>query len=274
MTANADLLAGIDSNGHAIVTWADPSGNIVYSYWNGSSWSPSANISTVSGNFQFFSFSMAPGGTAVAVWIEGFLGNGMYSTFNGSTWATPAVFTIDTDQFSSVSVSTDTAGNALIMYTTTGDDIDAITLPLGGSLGPVEVVTSDFSVAFPTSSLSSNGVQFAFLAVSGDEGTDFFAAATLFVPPPPSGFSVSGSVCKNKFATQAEIVKTIKWTPLQNPSVASYTLSRNGTQIATFSSSGPFIYRDHKRCKKGDDTYVLTAVNAFGVAITSATIVL
>jgi hypothetical protein len=146
-------------------------------------------------------------------------------------------------------------------------------LPLGGSLGAVELVTSNFSSVSAISSLSSNGVQFAFLDVPLDEETEFFATATLPAPP-PNTLSITGSVCKNKFVNQAELVKTIKWTPLQDPTVVRYTLKRNGTLIATISSSGPFVYRDQKRCKKGGDVYTLTAINASGLEVDSATITL
>jgi hypothetical protein len=268
-------LVGIDSNGHALVVWADPSSDIQFSYWNGSSWSPAANISAAPSNGFFAALSMAPGGTAIAAWADP-SGNGIYSTFNGSTWSTPAIFSSILGIFSDFSVSTDSMGNALIVYATTASDIEALTLPLGGSLGPVEIVVpSGVEPGQPgvVAALSSDGVQFAILNISDGEGTNVFGAATLFVPP-PNALGLKGSVCKNKFATQAELVKTIKWSPSQNPTVVGYTLTRNGTLIATIPSSGPFTYRDHRRCKRGTDTYTLTAINAAGAAVVSATITL
>lgn len=270
-TSSGNAQVGIDSNGHAIVLWSDPSGNIEFSYWNGSSWSAASTISLVSGNGSFVSLAMAPGGTAVATWVNS-VGNGIYSAFNGSTWGAPALFVSNLfGSFDSIdfAVSSDNAGNALIVYATTTPDVESVLLPIGGSLGPIQIVAPpDFEAGAILSSLSSDGIGFTLLSVF-TEGIDFFASATI---PVPNSLSVSGKVCKNKFANQSELVKIIKWSPSPDPTTVEYYLRRNGTLIAIIPSSGPFVYRDHKRCKKGGDTYTLTTVNASGVEGTAVTI--
>ena len=265
---------GIDSNGNAIALWTDGAGNVEYSYWNGSNWTAAADVSAAPGNSAAPSLSMAPGGTAIAAWIDG-SGDGIYNTFDGSAWGTPAVFSPGIGPFADAHVSTDESGNALIVYTTSAHDTEARSLPLGGALSPVEsVVTAD--VVFTNdvlSSLSSNGVQFALMDSPTGEGTNIYGSATLFVPPPsPNVLNINGNVCKNKFASQSDLVKTIRWSPLLDPTVVSYSLSRNGVLIASIPSSGPFIFRDHHRCKKGNDTYTLIALNASGAETASATI--
>lgn len=266
---------GIDSNGNAIVLWLDAADNVVFSYWDTATWSASSNVSTSPGN-QYTSLSMAPGGTAVAAWVDA-SNDGQSSSFNGSVWGAPAQFASGIGFYiSALDVSVDDNGNALVVYSTdTPDQVESRLLPLGGSFGPVELVEDGSIPSSPNatySCLSSNGMGFSLLVFNGGEGVGNYGSSTIPIPNPPNPLNVRGSVCKNKFASQSELVKTIKWSSSADPTVVEYYLRRNGSLIAIIPSSGPFVYQDHKRCKKGGDTYTVTAVDANGLEITSVSI--
>lgn len=109
-------------------------------------------------------------------------------------------------------------------------------------------------------------------------GNDFVQATIgrdLFVPPvppfptPPS--NIVGRVIKNEFLTQTDCIHQLTWTPSFDPTVAGYNIYRNDKLLAIIPATGPFFFRDHKRCKHAD-VYKITAFNASGGESTAITV--
>lgn len=257
--AGGSPVVGIDSSGKALAVWTNSSGNVVFSVFNGTSWSITQGIAATTGN-DTLSLVMTPGGTAVATWIGSSLG-GFSSSYNGFFWSAPIQITggpIGTgfNKFLSLSVSDN--GNALAVWTITASplEIRSSRLALGGTAWtPQEFVASvSRDITFLDSSLSENGIGFASWALV--EIPEQFATASI---PPPGPSNMQGIACKNRFAMQTECVNTITWTPSRDPAVVAYYLRRNGILIAVIPAQGPYIYVDHDRCKVVD-TYTLTAV--------------
>lgn len=86
-----------------------------------------------------------------------------------------------------------------------------------------------------------------------------------FPPTPPTHFT--GTVIKNKFATQTEYVHQLTWNASSDTNVIEYQLFRNGKKITTLTNDqGHYVYNDHNRKKGVVDTYTLIAINTLGTA--------
>lgn len=261
--------AGIDDNGNAFVVWVNNSGQVVVQKFSGttSTWIPSQIIDASSGN-SGTSVSVAPGGTAVAVWKDS-SSNGQSSSYDGIQWSPKTQFTFaPISTFSTPSISVDNFGNALVVWGTATPQVLSARMPLGGIWGNPELVadvnTSNPEINSTLSSLSSNGIGFAawMTFAEGDEFSQVFANVTL-APTPP--LSISARSCHNRYPTYTDHVHIITWTPSTDPSVVAYYLRRNGILIATAFSTDPITYCDHNRCGKRVDVYTVTAVDINGV---------
>jgi hypothetical protein len=266
----SNIGTGIDASGHGIVAWIDTSNNVNVSYFNGTSWQPPVLLTTDGSGGNFVSVAMAPNGKAIVAWV------GSSSSFDGTTWSPPISYSNDvvfSDFFlyPGASVSMDSQNNAFVVWGTSSTlSIFSATLAPGATAwGAPELIgpTPD-SLGTIGSSLSDNGAGFVIWSdLPGEGGANVFGSAApgLFppIPPGPTPQEIKGSVCKNRFATTADRVKIITWTPSTNPNVVAYHLKRNGVLIATIPASGPFTYKDHHRCKHSD-VYIITTVNALG----------
>lgn len=261
-----NMVTGNDAVGNPIIAWIDLSGNVVVSQIIGIpvTFPGPGNVGV--------SLGVAPGGTAVLIWTDS-AQNGQYSTFNGSTWAAPIQFgaNITYSPFGTrTSVSLDSLGNALILYGTDDSEIFSIQIPVGGIAGSPLFVTDDINgenatVSSLTSALSSGGIGFAFWRPSS-EGPMPYASVLLPSVSPPG--NLIASICKNKFASQTDLVYILTWTPSTDPATAAYYLRRNGVLIGVIPARGPFIYYDHNRNKHTTAVYTLTAVTSDGVEST------
>jgi hypothetical protein len=268
-SASDSVVSGIDASGNAIAAWVDTAtGNVLSSTIIGAIVTGPTLISAGPGNSEP-SLAVAPGGTAVLTWRDG-AATGQYSTFNGTTWAAPLQFAPEVSGIFSTrltaSVSVDNNGNALIVYGTSNSEIFSVQIPLGGTVGPTLFVTNNINGANESlldivSALSDNGTGFAFWLPSS-EGPNVFASV-LIADAPPGGLTVT--ICKNKFASQVDLVYILTWTPSSDPATVSYYLRRNGVLIAIIPASGPFIFYDHNRNRRVVDVYTLTAVTAGGI---------
>lgn len=248
----------IDAAGNAVALWIDSAtSNIFSSYFTGV-WGTPDNVSQgiipVDG---LFSFDMAPTGYAIAVWSNGT--SGFYSEFfgGGGVWTTPLPFSIVATR---AAVAVDSVGNALMVYNTPGGAF-SILKPFGAPLGTPDLISPDsaaLQVVF--AGLADNGRGFVDGGEFGDGFESIAGTYTLIALPSPI---ISGSVCKDKFASQADRIHIITWIPSTDPGVFAYFLRRNGELIAIIPATGPFIYFDHNRCNT-TDTYSLTAVTAAG----------
>lgn len=277
-------VVGMDAAGNALAVWLDnPTGNVFTSRFNGNIWSVAQPLSLAT-NTQV-DLAVAPGGTAVAIWVDN-AGNGFYSAFNGTSWGPPVLFAtgVVADELfqpseNTVSVATDSAGNALIVWGTTSEQILSVRLPVGGVLAVTELVSPFVEADVGTGgltviqgALSDNGRGFVSWSERFDaEDFSSFGTFSLFPPTPPGG--IEGFICRNKFATATDRIHVIVWTPSTDPTVTAYSLQRNGVVIATLPATGPYIFYDHNRCKNQPDTYTVTAVGPTGES-TPLTIIL
>ncbi len=87
------------------------------------------------------------------------------------------------------------------------------------------------------------------------------AASTLAALEPPT--SASGQRIANRFLTQTNLVNQLRWTASPSANVTMYKIYRNGTLIATVSSS-TFTYTDSRGSNSASVTYEITAINALG----------
>jgi len=270
---------GIDSSGNAIAAWLDAAGNVVVSFFNGITWSANQTISTAPANTTL-SFAMAPNGTAVLTWGDwDDPANAFFSSFNGTVWTAvgPIISGLDVAiSFGpSISVSVDSGGNALFLCSTE-TEIRSLRLPLGSSFWiNNDLVTNDltFRVIPLVSALSASTRGFGIWIENSGEGgfTQGSYTSLVVLPTPPLG--ITGTTCKNKFASQTDCVNRISWTPSTDPTVLTYRVRRNGILIATIPARGPYVFVDHGRCRKMD-LYTVTAVNGLGAESSSVSIVL
>lgn len=267
-----NIVLGIDSAGKALAVYVDAAGDVKSRTFDGiSNWSAAVTISITPANDSFStSISMAPNGTAVATWIDG-AGVGWSNSYNGTTWGTPQQFSSSARD---AEVSVNIHGNALVVYSTSDDEVFSARLPLGGVWTAPEFIFdgTPLPVNALDSSLSNSEFGFAAWGI-GVEGLDFFAAVERILPPAPPT-SINGSSCSDRFATQTDLVNIITFIPSPSPTVAAYYLRRNGVLIAVIPATGPYIYFDHNRSKKIVDVYTLTAVNANGAESTPVVVVL
>lgn len=259
---------GIDANGRALAIWEN--GSILASSFNGTLWL-APQVPEPSFVNSDPSLSMAPGGTAVAVWNSAI--GGRSSSYNGSTWSPSIPFTTDNLAVPS-SVSVNRSGDALVVFGDVSDFVQSARLPFGALVWePEETIQPDDQEPLQEvhASLSDNGRGFAAWRNGVDEDTSFFASATALPLPP---LSASGETCKTRFATQVERVNIITFVPSLDPLVISYNLRRNGILIATIPASGPYVFFDANRCRNEVDTYSLTSVTINGEESTPVIIVL
>lgn len=90
-------------------------------------------------------------------------------------------------------------------------------------------------------------------------------------PLPPTNFI--GSVLKNKFLTQTDIINVLAWDASASLDVVSYRVYQNGVLVAEVSASGSLTATLHNRLKKGN-SYTLVAVNSTGVESTPVALTL
>lgn len=146
-----------------------------------------------------------------------------------------------------------------------------------------------YSTAYALRATASSGLPVTFTLVSGPAtisgniitftglGTVVVAANQAgndqFAPAPQVNQSIvvttnfRGTVIKERFLTQTDIVYQLKWVPSSDPNVTQYALFRNGVLIALKPASGPFGFQDHHRRKGEVNTYTLQAQNSVGTPL-------
>lgn len=260
------LFLGIDSAGNAVALWIDnASSELFSSSYVGGVWSAPQTVSSETGVIAF-DFAMSSGGTAIAVWSDGAFA-GQYSIYSVGAWSFPVAYNPNAVI---VLTAIDTVGNALL----TADDTSqtfSYTLPVGGPLSPPDIVGNSADLSGDIAAYSDNGRGFISGTVRGGESSSVSGTFSSLPAPPPTPGSISGRVCKNKFANASERVKIITWVPFPDPSTVSYYLRRNGKLIAIIPDSGSFKYEDQRRCKS-TDVYVVTSVDAAGVETNPLTV--
>jgi len=96
---------------------------------------------------------------------------------------------------------------------------------------------------------------------------------TFIVPTSPAApRNLQGSVLKNKFAMQVDVIHKLKWERSLSPHVASYNVYRNGQLIANIQAEQTLSYDDHNRSSKKTDYYEVKAVSSLGDEGSSATV--
>jgi len=228
----------------------------------------------------------------VLVWqnqIPGLLDNGnanntdlYFSVYDGTSWSVPFLGNqiplgpVSTGIFSFADPVYDSAAHQVVqiwqdnssdfLYYATYDGTSWSTvnnnqLPLGASSGDIGSFLDPVYLNNPPQLIEiwqQNSGQFPL----------FFAVYEEVPLAPPASFS--GQTIENKFLLQTDLIHKLSWTASPDPTVISYTLSRNGTVIYTVLLSntpfpaGPFFYLDHNRNKNVTDVYTLTAQDSSG----------
>jgi hypothetical protein len=260
---------GIDSNGNAHAVWLlTPEGTVKTSTFNGIGWSTPQVLSIAGTGNSDPSLAVAPGGTAVATWIDSssLLQSSIY---NGTSWSAPLPVAA-TPPASQADVAIAANGNALILWASS-NGIQSAVLPLGGSWSLQQTVAT---LSNPPSriaaAISSTGTAFGVWM----ETQNVFGSFNLGIIPPGPPASIKGKTRNNSSAIQIDRLHIITFTPSTDSSVVFYRLRRNGNIMAEISGKGPFEYIDHHRCKNKNDVYTLTSVNAGGVESTPLTVTL
>jgi hypothetical protein len=95
-----------------------------------------------------------------------------------------------------------------------------------------------------------------------------------FIVPtsPAAPRNLEGSVLKNKFVMQTDIIHKLKWERSLSPHVVSYNVYRNGQLIANIQAEQSLSYDDHNRSSKKTDCYEVKAVSSLGDEGSSATV--
>jgi len=218
-------------------------------------------------------------GNAIALWTTLDISNIfriMTSRYSGGSWVTP--LTLDSGSSANnlvtyPNVGVDQRGNAYAVWEK--DD----------TLGTGAIYYSQYTQA--TNSWSSNGL----ISTTGISSTapnlsvsrlggatvvwavdPAIQAAYVVNSIPFSPQNLTGKQVKNHFLTQTDISNVLKWTERATSSVVSYTITRNGKQIAVVPANGPLVYIDHNRRKGKVYIYEVTAVNSNGVLSDPATV--
>lgn len=255
-------LAGIDNSGNAIL-YGEDGNNIVVGFFNAvtSVLSAPQTISLGTGNSSP-KIKIAPNGTAVAVWKTGAL-TAVFSTYNGSVWSVPQALPFEvTGSTNDYGLGMDSAGNAILGWNDSANQLLASRLPLGGTVwGPEELVApagTDAAKIIPGLSLNGAG----FLTWLDPSTSIMFGNASLVAPTPPS--DPSGFACTVKFASQSDTINEIMWTASTDPTTVVYYIRQNGVLIGTVPAAGPTSFVAHNLCKGQVYVYQITAVNATG----------
>jgi len=275
--ANHNVRVGIDASGNALAIWVNNAGDVQASSFTAGSWQAPVTISTSTGNDPFSTaLAMNASGQAVAAWIN-VAGVGFSNSYNGTSWGTQLQFASSTTypEMTGDYVSINSAGNALIMISPVGtNELYSAKLPLGGVWSaPAFIADTDpLQLVLFIPSLSDSGFGFAGFA-PGIENLTYFASVEIVTFPPLPPATITGSVCKNRFATQTDRINTITWTASPTPGVIAYIVRRDGVIVAEVLPTDPFIFIDHNRCKGVPTTYTVTAVIVPGIESAPVTIV-
>lgn len=269
------LSVGIDASGRAVAFWReDATTNVVARTFNGTFWEATVVVSTDTSAFST-SFSMSASGVGVATWMStGAVG--LSSIYNGTSWSAPFQFTsellyVGGFGFQNRSVSVNDNGQALVVFFTEDLEVRAARLNIAsGAWFPDQFIAEGFQADFVAiASLGNDGSAFAGWQFISEGIFSAHASYELVLDP----LVLSGSVCKNKFATQTDRIHVLTWP--SDPDIVSYNLYRNGVLIAVIpNTQESFIYLDHNRCKNRADVYTLVGVNPFGVPIEPITVTL
>lgn len=268
-----------------LAVWADiATGFPMYSFYAAGAWSTDAPISSSASVQNDVLCACNPStGIFIATWADiNQQSLPFYSIYTpGSGWSPAATITTSSGVGDNVAVSCDLStgqflaswsdvlnGQATYSFYTpgTGWSIPAIISPLSNS-------ASDIITCF-------NSTSGQFLATWADNSNpdqifnptySFFT--NILPPPPPSHFV--GTVVRNRFLTQTEIVHKLVWSPPGDSTlIVSYQISRNGVVIAVVPASGPFTYYDHNRNNNSKDIYTIVSINADGKQSTPSSIIL
>lgn len=194
------------------------------------------------------SVAITPDQAPLATFVASVGPPGTATLFDASASASP-VGTIVSYAWDFGDGQTAVTTSPFITHTYAAFGVYNVTLIVTNSAG-----TSTFQT-FPGATFLQNGNSNAIFiqSISVSAGTP---------PLPPSNFQ--GTVVKNVFATQTDIINHLSWDPSPDPAIISYLIRRNGVLIARICAQGPFIFNDHNRHKNEIDTYTLTAFSAGG----------
>lgn len=217
---------------------------------------------------DFPSLSVNPTGKALAGWESTTSSEVRSSYFDGSSWSSKTTISTNS-QIPAVGI--DAFGNGIIVFNQTANqDIEVANFVDGAWTTPIQVISSStITSMFPTTatavtgSASSNSITSAGVAAWGD-GSDLYSNAGLGASSGPSSpTSISGIQTQNIFGGISELYNIIQWGASPSADVASYQILRDGSLIATVSSSKT-SYKDHDRAKHQRYTYEVIAVDSTG----------
>jgi DNA-binding beta-propeller fold protein YncE len=165
----------------------------------------------------------------------------------------------------------DFAGQNVFAISTISNSVIA-TIPIAGSFVGPENAAVD-----PTGTYLYVPLSGTFEIVVIDVATDMIDSLTPTItvtsgsyqaavsPFPAAPRNFSGTLIKDIFLDHTDLINRLTWTPRIDPSIAGYSITRNGMPIATIPASGPFVYDDWRRNRHEVDTYAIYSFNTEGV---------
>jgi hypothetical protein len=286
-TCTPPIDVSMNAQGDCLLLWANQSGGVSAIAYTGGVYAselfPGPNSTST---ITAVSTALSDNGNGIALWASvdttGTI-NSIYASFySNGAWSSPALLDSVTGGASSTffpNAGTDRNGNALAVWQKTlanGHSGIYYAISDSGSgtwTDLATLISSDPTSAAPYLSMNTSGNATVVWSIT-DSGPQTAQASYLlsspFMPTPPINFA--GSQSQNRLPWQTEFVNILHWEPSPTTGVASYTLYRNGLQIATISASSPLSYQDRDRIKGTVDTYQLTALNATGSASPPITI--
>lgn len=259
------VYATFDPNtGNILAAWDQGNGYPAVSLYSSGAWGTAAVVNDSSVESYVFLTSNPATGQFLLAWSD--INNSNFPTYSiytpGSGWSAYDTITesstVNQDVTVSYALST---GQFLALWNDLNTGASTYSFYTQGSGWSAPAVIEGSTSGGDTNS-SYDSITGQFLATWGNNipSYSFFT----YIPPAPSSFV--GSVIRNRFLTQTDIVNVLTWAPPSDSSIiTSYQITRNGDVIATVPASGPYVYNDHNRPKNQVDVYTIISIDSFGV---------
>ncbi len=256
-----------------LAVWVDiGTGRPMYAFYTSGTWSPAASIAISASVDNDVLCTCDPAtGIFIATWAD--INQNLYPFYSvytpGSGWSASDTITTASGVTDNVTISYDlNTGQYLAAWSDypTGIPTYSFYTPSSGWSPPAAISASAITGGDVITCFNSPIGQFlATWADSSNSDAIFNPTYAFFTPliQPPASFT--GSVLRNRFLTETDIIHRLAWTPPADASsIVSYQISRNGIAIALVPASGPFVYYDHNQSPNRIDVYTIVSVNTNG----------
>lgn len=260
----------------------DPSSNLVVAAWQGTSgdqayyatyngtWSSASTITDLPAGSEITLAYDSGSEQVFAFWTDNSTGYATYASFNGATWSSASSFATSSTPASEVYGCYDPANE--LVFATWEDNVSNQAIYAtysGGTWSGAANIYSSSDSADSSVFLSYNSQVSGTIATwFNNENNQTYSIFTAN-PSPPS--RLTGQQQANNFGVVKEWCNILNWSASPSSGVASYTIYRNGSLIATVGAS-TFEYEDHDRPKNVSTVYEVYAVDGSGNASSAVTV--